>query len=223
MAETNSGNSVGILKLILVPSLITLAVMILRLVGELQNWPAPFFVKQGGGGVAIVGISWLPIFFGVYFALKLTGAGAGPESLGRTFAFWGLGMLLLVGGGFLGFSAFRSNSAVEGLAGVALMAGACIVPLWGWSNLTKVLIAYGYAARIPVLVVMFLAFQGKWGTHYDAAPPGFVSKGFASDFLNLAVFPQMILWIAFTVLVGTLFGAVAAAIAQRRKPAVQAA
>src|SRR5438094_6585850 len=120
MAETNSGNSVGILKLILVPSLITLAVTILRLVGELQNWPAPFFVKHGGGGGAIVGISWLPIFFGVYFALKLTGAGAGPASLGRTFAFWGLGLLLLVAGGYLGFTAVQSNSAVKGLGALIL-------------------------------------------------------------------------------------------------------
>ncbi len=89
--------------------------------------------------------------------------------------------------------------------------------------MAKVLLAYAYAARIPVLVVMFLAFKGSWGTHYDALPPGFVSKGFAADFWNLAVAPQMFLWIAFTVLVGTLFGAVTAAIAQRRKPAAQAA
>jgi hypothetical protein len=223
MAGTDSGNKVGIAKLILVPSLITLGVTILRLVGELQNWPAPFFVKQGGGGGAIVGISWLPIFFGAYFALKLTRAGEGPASLGRTFAFWGLGMLLLVGGAFMGFSAFQSNSPVKGLAAMALMAAAFILPLWGWTSLAKVLLAYGYAARIPVLIVMYLAFQGHWGTHYDALPPGYVAKGFASDYFNLAFVPQMFLWIAFTVLVGTLFGAVTAAIARGRKPAAQAA
>ena len=222
MAETTSGNDVRILKLILVPSLITLAVTILRAVGELQNWPSPLFGKQPGGGGAIIGISWLPIFFGIYFALKLSGAGAGPGSLGRTFAFWGLGLVLMVGGAVLGGVAFKSGSAIAGIGALVLLVGAFVVPLWGWSSLTKVLIAYGYAARIPVLIVMYFAFQGKWGTHYDALPPG-VSKGFASDFLNFAVFPQMLGWIAFTVLVGTLFGAVAAAIAQRRKPAVQAA
>ena len=223
MAEATSGSDVRILKLILVPSLITLAVTILRVAGELQNWPAPFFVKQGGGGGAIVGISWLPIFFGIYFALKLSGAGAGPASLGRTFAFWGVGLVLMVGGGFLGAVAFKSGSAIAGIGALVLLVGAFVVPLLGWSSLIKVLIAYGYAARIPVLIVMYFAFQGKWGTHYDALPPGYVSKGFGSDFLNFAVFPQMLGWIAFTVLVGTLFGAVAAAIAQRRKPAVQAA
>jgi hypothetical protein len=192
-------------------------------VGELQNWSPVLFGKGPGGGGAIVGISWLPIIFGIYFALKLSGAGAGPASLGRTFAFWCLGLVLLVSGGYLGFSAFQSNSAVKGLAAAALMAGAFVVPLWGWSSLAKVLLAYAYAARIPVLVVMFFAFRGNWGTHYDALPPGFVSKGFVSDFLNLAVFPQMFLWIAFTVLVGTLFGAVATAIAHRSKPATQPA
>ncbi len=223
MAETNSGNDVGILKLILVPSLITLAVTILRLVGERQNWPSPLFGKGPGGGFAIVGISWLPIFFGIYFALKLTGAGAGPASLGRTFAFWGVGMVLLVGGGVLGGVALNSRSAIAGIGGLVLLVGAFVVPLWGWSNLTKVLIAYGYAARIPVLIVMFFAFQGNWGTHYDALPPNTASKEFASNFLQFAVVPQMLGWIAFTVLVGTLFGAITAAIAKGRKPAAQAA
>src|SRR2546428_10614575 len=101
MVETTSGNGIGIMKVILVPSLITLGVTILRVVGELQNWSAVLFGKGAGGGGAIVGITWLPIIFGVYFALKLLGAGAGPASLGRTFAFWGLGLGLLRSGGYL--------------------------------------------------------------------------------------------------------------------------
>jgi hypothetical protein len=223
MADTSSGNRVEILTLILAPSLITLGVTILRVVGELQNWSPVLFGKAAGGGGAIVGIAWLPIFFGIYFALKLVGAGTGPAGLGRTFGFWAVGLILLVAGGYLGFAAFQSDSALMGIGSVALMVAAIVVQFWGWPSLAKVLVAYAYAARIPVLVVMFLAFKGRWGTHYDALPPDFVSKGFASDFFNLAVIPQMFLWIAFTVLVGTLFGAVTAAIAQRRKPAAQAA
>ena len=223
MAETNSGNQVEVVKLILVPSLITLGVTILRVVGELNNWAAALFGKGAGGGGAIVGISWLPFIFGVYFALKLVGAGAGPASLGKTFAFWGVGLVLMVAGGFLGFKAFQSDSAALGIAALVLITAAFVSQFWGWPSLAKVLVAYGYAARIPVLIVMYLAFQGKWGTHYDALPPDFVSKGFATDFWNVAVIPQMFIWIAFTVLVGTLFAAVTAAIAQRRKPAVQAA
>ena len=222
MDETTSGNRVEIAKLILVPSLITLGVTILRVVGELNNWSPAFFGKAAGGGGAVVGISWLPIIFGIYFAIKLVGAGAGPASLGKTFALWGVGLVLLVAGGYLGFKAFQTNSAALGIAALVLMAAAFVSQLWGWPSLAKVLLAYGYAARIPVLVVMFLAFKGSWGTHYDALPPDFVSKGFATDFWNLAVAPQMFVWIAFTVLVGTLCGAVTAAIARGRKPATAA-
>src|SRR2546426_9162172 len=36
----------------------------------------------------------------LYFALKLSGTGAGPAKLGKTFALCGLGLLLLAAGGF---------------------------------------------------------------------------------------------------------------------------
>src|SRR5574337_2123095 len=71
MAEPASGSNLGVTRLILVPSLITLAVTIVRLVGELQHWSPPFFNASAGGGAAVVGIVWLPIIFGPYFALKL--------------------------------------------------------------------------------------------------------------------------------------------------------
>src|SRR5579859_6464268 len=83
MSETHSGSRPSTMQLIMVPSVITLAVTILRLVGELQQWSPRFFSTAAGGGGAIVGISWLPILFGPYFALKLAGAAAGPESKGK--------------------------------------------------------------------------------------------------------------------------------------------
>ena len=66
--------------LIAVPALITLAITILRLVGELQPWPSVLFSRQAGGGGAIVGISWLPIIFGPLFAIKLVGSGVYSKS-----------------------------------------------------------------------------------------------------------------------------------------------
>jgi len=63
--------SISISKLIIIPAVITLGVTILRLVGELAHWPTPWFSAVAGGGAAVVGISWLPIIFGPYFALKL--------------------------------------------------------------------------------------------------------------------------------------------------------
>ena len=55
--------SISITSLITIPALITLGITILRLVGELEHWPKPWFSAAGGGGGAIVGISWLPIVF----------------------------------------------------------------------------------------------------------------------------------------------------------------
>ena len=58
-------------RLILVPAGITLAVTLLRLIGELQEWSSALFNRSAGGGGAIVGIVWLVPVFGIYFALKL--------------------------------------------------------------------------------------------------------------------------------------------------------
>ncbi len=41
---------------------------------------------------------------------------------------------------------------------------AAIVTLPGWPALFKTLLAYGYAARIPVAIVMFFAFRGNWAS-----------------------------------------------------------
>src|SRR3989454_10888813 len=83
MTGTGSGNRVSVGQLILVPAVITLVVTILRLYGELQGWPKPWFSAAAGGGGAGVGISWLPIIFGPYFSLKLAGSGDVPAGKGK--------------------------------------------------------------------------------------------------------------------------------------------
>jgi len=69
--------------LIFVPAVVTLAVTLLRLIGELNRWSPALFSREGGGGSALVGIVWLVPVFGVYFALKLDREGLGPASRGR--------------------------------------------------------------------------------------------------------------------------------------------
>jgi hypothetical protein len=85
-----------------------------------------------------------------------------------------------------------------------------------WPGLFKTMLAYGYAARIPVAIVMFFAFLGNWGTHYDALPPNFPGMGLWPKFLWLGFFPQLTFWVGFTILVGMLFGVIAAALIGRR-------
>jgi hypothetical protein len=58
-------------SLALVPALITLGVTIIRFVLELSGAPAWLASTAGGGGAAIIGIAWLPIIFGPWFALRL--------------------------------------------------------------------------------------------------------------------------------------------------------
>ncbi|MGH9375177.1 MAG: hypothetical protein ACRD1J_03315 [Terriglobia bacterium] len=223
MAGTKPGS---IIRLILIPAVITLGVTILRLVGELQHWPRPWFDNAAGGGGALVGISWLPIIFGPYFALKLAGAAEGPLSLGKAAGFAVLGLIVLFLGGLLLASTFSRPSPLLSLTGFLLMLIAAFIPRIGWRRLGNALFAYAFAARIPVLIVMFFAMRGNggagWGTHYDASGPLFAHAPFATRFLYEAILPQMTLWIGYTVVVGSLTGAIAAAVRLRRR-AVQAA
>ncbi|HLI29619.1 MAG TPA: hypothetical protein VKV79_00800 [Terriglobia bacterium] len=212
--------STSIMSLILVPALITLGVTILRLVGELQHWPRPWFDNAAGGGAALVGISWLPIIFGPYFALKLANAAEGPLSMGKAIGFTVLGLIVFLLGGFVLASTFSHPSPLS-LVGFLIMLVAAFIPRIGWRSLGNVLFAYAFAARIPVLIVMFFAMRGNggtgWGTHYDASVPMFAHAPFATKFLNEAILPQMTLWIGYTVVLGSLIGVMATAIRFRRR------
>jgi hypothetical protein len=70
---------------------------------------------------------------------------------------------------------------------------------------------------------MFLAFRGNWGTHYDALPPDVaLDYGFWAKFLWFGFFPQLVFWVAFTLLFGALFGTVAAVVVRGFRQASQA-
>jgi len=212
------------MQLILVPSIITLAITILRLVGELQRWPTPWFSTTAGGGLAIIGISWLPLIFGPYFAVKLSGMGEGPASTGKSIAFPVVGLLILIAGGYVSFTGAHAQNTSRVLLGFVIMtiAGALCFP--GWGSLSKSLLAYGLAARVPVAILMFFAFRGNWGTHYDALPPDYNGPtDLWPKYVVLGVIPQMLLWVPFTIVIGSLVGTIVRAIARRDKPATQTA
>ena len=206
MPDTASTTRQSIRQLILVPSLLTLAVTILRLAGELAHWPQKYFNTGVGGGGAIVGITWLAPIFGAYFASRLVRAGAGPRSAWRALGFALLGAVVMVAGGRLG----RTIPSISGFHGRllyiwAVLALAGIVTFPGWPGLFKVQLAYAYAARIPVVLVMLVAFQQRWVTHYSAVPSD-TPPGMAlwPKFLWLGFFPQLILWVGFTLVSGML-------------------
>ena len=195
-------------RLIVVPAVITLAVTVLRLIGELQHWSPRLFSREAGGAGALVGIVWLVPIFGVYFAIRLSQAGHGPANRGRAVGFAVAALLVEV---LLVFTVFQVSRNI--VATIALTNVASFLPLWiayrGWPELGKVEVLYGLAARIPVVLVMFVAMAANWGTHYELGPPGFPEMNLVPKWVVIGVLPQLSLWIAFTVIVGSIFGSLA--------------
>ena len=223
MPDTGSS---GVSRLILVPALITLAITVLRLVGELAHWSKLFFNPTAGGGFAIVGISWLPLILGPYFAVKLVDSGRGPSSMGKFFGLWAAALVVYIGGTLVFGMTITHPSALT-LLGLLLMLASAFVVRPGWPALGNTLLAYAVAARIPVVIVMFLAMNGNggqgWGTHYDVVPPAMAGASFWSKFVDFALLPQLTLWIGFTVTLGALAGGITAALVHRGKQATQEA
>src|SRR6266436_6195056 len=131
MTDSHSGARTSITQLILVPAVFTLAVTVLRLVGELQHWPRPWFSTGAGGGGAIIGISWLPFIFGPYFALKLAGSGEGPSGTGKSIGFAVLGLVLMIGGAIIGFAP-KPEFPGKLIVGTIVMIGAMLLQFSGW-------------------------------------------------------------------------------------------
>lgn len=209
------------MRLILWPAAITLAITLLRLIGELQGWSALFFNAAPGGGGAIVGISWLPLALGPYFAWRLVREGKAPESAWRAAGMAALGVALMFGS--FGIAQRLGVAAILGAFFLSL--ALAFVPWKAWPELARVLFAYALAARVPVVIVMLVAILGRWGTHYDVLPPdpppNLVAMGPVGQWFFIGFIPQMTIWIAFTVLFGTLLGAVVVALA-KPKPAAGA-
>ena len=224
MAESNSGSRVSIAHLILIPSVITLGVTILRLVGELNNWSEFWFSRKAGGGGSLVGISWLVPIFGIYFAVKLSREGEGPASAGRAIGFAFLGLLVFVAAMAIPVLIFKQPGSLGMI--VAASVG-CLVTILvariAWPTLFKTLLAYGLAARIPVAIVMLIAIRGNWGTHYDVPPNAeFPAMQWFMKWVLIGALPQLFIWMAFTVTVGLVFGTVTAALVGKRRESSEA-
>jgi hypothetical protein len=213
-------------RLVLVPGLITLAVTLLRLVGELNGWSPTFFGAEAGGGGAIVGITWLVPLFGIYFAWKLHRSGAVSASW-KTLGFGALGIVAFLAVSFGASMAFGIDPNQPSLGTLWVTAAASVVGaaviLYGVPVLGRVLVSYGLIARIPVLLVMLVAILGNWGTHYDVVPPGVPEMAPFAKWFLIGVVPQLSFWMAFTIIVGAFFAGIALAVSSLRRASVPAA
>jgi len=88
------------------------------------------------------------------------------------------------------------------------------IGILAWPALGRTLLAYGLAALIPVALLMLVAMLVNWGTHYDARPTYQMSA--LGWWVAIGLVPQLSFWMWYTIVVGALFGIVAAAIARRR-------
>ena len=201
------------LPLILIPAVITFAVTLLRLVGELLNW-SPLLFSRVGGGFSLVGITWLIPVFGVYFALKLNGRGEGPASGWKASGWALIGLLVMIAA--VAVTMKLPRVAILIVTSISFWLVIAIV-FRGWPALARTLLIYGFAARIPVAIVMLVATYARWGTHYDAFSPDMAAMAPIVRWVSGGLVPQLTGWICVTVLVGMLVGGVAAALAGRRQ------
>jgi hypothetical protein len=215
-------------RLVLVPVLASLAVTLLRVTGEIFHWSDRWFSSATGGITPsgwswVVGITWLPLVFGPYFASGLCRTGEAPSA-------WRLVLAPCAGAiaVYLGFSVLLPRLSLGFpnflLAAWTLMVAAATLAFISWPRLGRVLLTYGFGSRVPVVVLMFLAMRGRWGTHYDYVDmPRTLDLAFAPRFLWFAFFPQLVFWTAFTVLLGSLAGGLYLAASPKRSTRVAAA
>ncbi len=129
-------------KLILVPALITLGITLLRLVGEFLDFPAWLANKEPNGLAALIGISWLPPFLGIYFAHRLADfTGKIWKRLFTTLLLYGLAaripVIIIMGLAIFGnwgthYDAFAPGVMGDATAGEKFLRGGVIVQLVWW-------------------------------------------------------------------------------------------
>ena len=214
-------DNLNVSKLVLIPGLVTLAVTLLRLVGELNNWSPALFNRAAGGGGALVGISWLALVFAVYFAVRLRNDGLVLDRPGASIAYAIGALAVMIGGGFVFFFGVHTKSTLWIWVGLLIAAASLVVMRRTWPAYWNVMMCYALWARVPVIIVMFLAIRGNWGTHYDVAPPS--GDIWGADWLrkwfDIGVVPQLFIWIPYTVVFCGLIGVIVAVALKRKSPA----
>ncbi|MBM4059712.1 MAG: hypothetical protein FJ265_01245 [Planctomycetes bacterium] len=212
-----------LLSLVLVPSLLTLLVTVLRLVGQLAGWSPRFFgLPEAGGSMAIVGIGWLIFVFGLWFGFRVQRSGAGVRSRGRALAISALAVAVMFGGlalcralDLVWFPDADHPGPVRGMSWfICLAALGVVIAACAWPRMALLLFVYAVLARIPVLAVTWLALEFGWETHYVKLPPGLPAPAPEELFTVLAM-PQVTFWPAITIVAGTVMACLGALLGGR--------
>jgi hypothetical protein len=157
--EQQDGPNYG--KLILIPSLITLAITLLRLGSEFMNLPSWLANKNPGGFGALIGISWLPPIFGIYFANKLIRSPGKPwRKLFNTLFLYGLAaripVIVIMGLAIYGnwgthYDSFPPGSFSGATSLAKFLRGAVMIQLIWWALIWTV--GAGMLTGLPTALI----------------------------------------------------------------------
>jgi hypothetical protein len=226
-----NGKPPRLLSLVIVPALLTLGVTVLRLVGEIRGWdPTWFGVAEAGGGTgpgegkALLGISWLIFVFGLWFGYRLVRRGDGPRSRTKALVVSLVAIAVMFGGvvalgaADLVFVPQPDNPGEpRGLIYfVAVLAVGSAISAIAWGRAALVLFVYALLARIPVVIITWIALQQGWNTHYTQVPT-FFTHVTEADRTAFLLMPQATFWPAITVVFGTAMASLGALLAGRPK------
>jgi len=197
------------LRLILVPTLIALAINIVRVIGQREGW----FATTSGGAAELVGITWLPFLFGPWFAWRLRRAGGGPR-VERAWLWSLLSLLALIGvvvwqisgidqtaTGDAAFAALRAGVLIIVPAALALS----LLQLVVWPRLALALFAWAVIARATVVVITWIAKTEGWNTHYTKFGRTGIERNL-QETIEAAALAQLGFWVPVAVLSGTFLG-----------------
>lgn len=208
-----------ILQLVLLPAVITALVSIARVYAEVHDHVA----ATSGGAGALLGITWLVAPFGAWFGYALARSGNGPRL--RPAALWyAVALLPVFGAVALGFSGLdqgdTSEAGYQALRSAVLtiaVAGAVCATfaLFVWWRLSLALLLYGFLARLVVVAIAYVAKTNGWDTHYTKFGPAGIERDLGDTMVSACI-SQFGFWVPFTILVGGVFGGLAAALGRRK-------
>ena len=204
-------------SLLLWPTLLTLAVTLLRFPGELRGWSPEYFSRLPGGGLSPLGITWLAPLVGFYFGWRLERAGVRSPSPAVAFgvpaAALVFGPLVAALGGRLLKTSWTSNFTLWAVVSVG-RGGRRLPRLAGPRPVPAGLRVRGPHSRRARHGRGHL--EERSGPTTTLPPPGFPALPPLRRWLWTSVLPQTTIWVAWTMATGALGGALGWRAARRR-------
>src|SRR5262245_35684966 len=194
-------------RALLAMSALTLAITMLRVVGEVNRWNPTLFAREAGGGGGLVGIGWLMPVCGFWFARSLGSNGDAPLDRKRALGIGAIGLLGVVASFVLG--RFVLPVTIGTFVFVLVALAACATAAFAaWPALARVLFVYALLARVPTVAITVVAVANDWGTHYEKPAPGSPPMAEVARTVVLCA-AQLGIWIPLTLLTGGFVGALA--------------